>query len=279
VGVGARLRGRAAVGITGSTYLDRTWETAASSEDVVGGEPVNVTTRFASNGALNDVRLAFAWAFSSTLQGGVAYHAYTGENRMRISWEFPDSTRFGSVSQTSTLGLSGNGVSLGATWQPVRNLATSAYVRLGGDARLRIQDTLISKARTPAQQGIALRYDGVSGTIIAAGWERIHWSALRDLGSATLSVRDADRFAVGIETRGPSVAQTPVFLRAGVSRRDLPFAAAGHDVRETLLGFGGGYAIAAGRANIDLALQRAQRTAGDARERAWLLSFGLVILP
>jgi hypothetical protein len=143
--------------------------------------------------------------------------------------------------------------------------------------RLRANDTLVARADMPNHVGAALRYTGLRGTTFAAGWEKVDWSALRTLGTTDLDVRDTERLSFGLETTGPSVGNTPTFLRLGGFRRTLPFDALGSEARENGFSAGAGFALAFG--NVDLSLQRAIRTAGSARERAWLLSIGLAISP
>ena len=279
VGGGTRISPRLAMGLTLSTYLDRTWETTATNTDTVGGTAVALSKRFASSGAINDLRIAFGWTPSAKLRLGAAFHAYTGENRLAVSWIFPDSTPLLGVTQTSTLAYSGSALSAGAEWKAVSHVVVAAYGRLGATARLRVGDTLAATGHMPDHLGLALHYDGIRGTVLAAGWERIGWTAMRGLGSASLGVHDTERMSLGAESRGPQVAGSPLFLRLGASRRTLPFDANTGIVHESMFSFGTGMSVGSGRGNIDLAVQRAHRTGGSATERAWLFRFGLTITP
>lgn len=144
---------------------------------------------------------------------------------------------------------------------------------------MHVGDTLVANGDMPSHFGLAAHYDGLVGTVFAAGWERVEWTALSGLGTTDLAVRDGDRFSLGVQTRGPRVGSTPMLVRAGFARRTLPFDAAGAEVRETLITLGSGFRIPQQRGNIDIALQRALRSSGAARERAWLVSIGLAIYP
>lgn len=279
LGGAARISSHAAIAFSFSSYLDRTWETVASSLEHFGEDSVNLTTRYSSNGAINDLRAAFGWAFSDALHVGAGFHTYTGENRLNISWDFPDTAPFGDVTENSTLSYSGSAVSLGADWRVAKHWALAAYGRSGGAARMHIGDTLISRGDMPDHIGAGVKYDGSQGTVVSAGWERITWSAMRNLGSASLDVRDADRMSIGAETRGPSIARVPLFLRVGASQRTLPFGALGTQVRENTLSAGAGYLLARGLANLDVGVQRQSRSAGAGRESAWLWTFGFAISP
>jgi hypothetical protein len=170
-------------------------------------------------------------------------------------------------------------VSLGGEWNVLPHFSVAAYGRAGGTARMKIGDTLISRADMPGHLGAALQYDGLAGTVIALGWERVNWSSLRGLATNGVNVTDANRVSVGAESRGPSVAKVPVFIRLGLAHRTLPFESLGKTVGETTVSGGLGYALAHGAANLDLGIQRAHRSAGSATENAWLWTFGLIILP
>lgn len=280
-GGATRIRSNGSLAVTFSTYLDRTWETEAITSSEVGSDVVDVSTRYSSIGSINDLRVATGWQLGSSLRVGAAYHAYTGNNRLEIRWDFPDTLPFGDVSQSSVLVYTGRGVSGGAEWAIPKFGAVAAYARLGGRARLRVSDTLVAEASMPSHSGLAVRYDGIAGTTIAAGWERIGWASLADLGTATLGVRDSDKWTIGAEARGPSIGASPMFLRAGLGRRGLPFDALGKRVSETAITFGAGVAVARGRGNVDLGLQRLSRSAqgSGASERAWMFTFGLAITP
>jgi hypothetical protein len=280
-GGAAKLGSKLLMGLTFSTYLDRTYETHLNTTESIGGQDVDVVTRQSSAGAINDVRLAAGYNLNGKVRIGIGYHAYTGENRLGINWDFPDSVPFGDIAQSSTLAYSGKGVSAGIEWSALRHVGVSAYGRWGGGVKLRTGDTLLASANMPDHQGLALRYDGIKGTLVAAGWERITWSSLAPLGSASLGVKDADRISAGVETRGPNVGKSPMALRLGFAQRDLPFTALGQTVQERLFSIGGGFKLelGSGLANVDIALQRANRTAPSAKEHAWFLTFGLAITP
>ena len=68
--------------------------------------------------------------------------------------------------------------------------------------------------------------------------------------------------------------------RAGVRDRTLPFQASGQNVTEKSMSGGLGTALANNRVLADLALTHAARSANlPASEHAWILSFGLSVLP
>ena len=278
-GIAAKVSEKASVALTFASLLDRSYETLAQTSEQVGAETVNFTTRFASNGAINDVRAAVGWRFSERFRAGAGFHFITGENRLTIGRDFPDSVPLADVSSAATYSFSGTAASLGVDWRPVRTIGLSAHTRLGGSLDSRLADTLVGAGTVPFQLGAGLRYDGMPGTVFAASWVRTQWSDLEGLGSAGLSIRDANDVSIGVETRGPTLLGTATTLRAGARSRTLPFDLGTADVSEASYAFGVGIPLALGRASVNLAAQRAMRSGGGAQENAWLFSLGLAIVP
>jgi hypothetical protein len=71
-------------------------------------------------------------------------------------------------------------------------------------------------------------------------------------------------------------------LRLGSRYRTLPFLAAGEEVKELSFAGGIGAQFFRNRANFDVTLERAGRKVNgnvDAKERAYILSFGLRVRP
>jgi hypothetical protein len=278
-GIAAKVSEKASLSLTFATMLDRSYETASRTTEQVGNETVDVTTQFKSTGAINDVRAAIGWRFSETLRAGAGVHLFTGENRLTIGRDFPDTVPLADVSSNATYSFFGTGVSLGVDWRPLKNIGVGAHTRIGGTLDARLVDTLVGSASVPFQFGAGVRYDGMPGTVFAASWTRTQWSDMDGLGSAGLSIRDADDISAGVETRGPTVMRTATTLRAGLRQRTLPFDLGTSEVKETSFAFGVGYPLALGRASVNLAAQRALRSGGGAKENAWLFSFGLAIVP
>jgi hypothetical protein len=101
------------------------------------------------------------------------------------------------------------------------------------------------------------------------------------LGSARANPDDVWDFGLGIDAAGPRLLGAPLTLRGGARRRTLPFLAGNEQVRETAFTLGTGAPLARGRAQVDLFLERASRTAGDvdAKERSWTFGLGLTVRP
>src|SRR5439155_8849830 len=89
------------LGLSSSTFLDRSLETSLERVGIVGAstDTVTLTERTKVLGGIDDVRLAVAWSSSSVFRIGVGGHVFTGSNRITFSQLFPDSARYISTSQ------------------------------------------------------------------------------------------------------------------------------------------------------------------------------------
>ena len=280
VATGVPIGQRATLGISSSTFLDRTWSTSSDAGGRIGDDSVVFTDRFKVIGAINDVRLGFSWTFSPRFVVGVGGHVLVGENRISVSREFPDSLGFGSLLENFNIAYTGLAASAGVQFRPSRALGVAASGRLGGTLRARSSDTLVSRASVPDRFGVALRYDGFTGATIAVRADRTLWTQMDALGSDRVRTRDGWDFGLGGDFAGPRFLDTQMSLRAGARRRTLPFSPGSEDVTENAFVLGVGLPLAASRAGVDLALQRATRSGGGgAREHAWTISVGLSVRP
>ena len=274
------IASRGMLGLSFSTLLDRTWGTESRDKQLVGSDSVAYTERFRSEGALNDIRLAGAWAIRDNLIAGLGVHLFPGENRLTISREFDDSLSFAPLRDSTNVNYSGTGVSAGLLWRPARTITIGASGRIGGKLTLRESDTVRTTADAPSRYGVGVRYD-VPGTTIAFRADRTLWSKMGGLGSSRANPDDAWDFGFGVDAAGPRLAGAALTIRAGARRRTLPFLAADEQVHETAFTLGAGTPLAGGRAQLDLFIERAARSAGkvDAKERSWTFGLGLTVRP
>jgi hypothetical protein len=272
---------RGMISVSFSTMLDRTWGTQARVREQLGDDSVSFTETFKSEGALNDVRAGGAWAIRDNVIVGAGIHLFPGENRLSISREFDDSLVFAPLRDSANVNYFGSGVSGGVLWRPARTLTIGASGRWGGSLKLRESDTLVAKANAPSRFGAGLRYDVVPGTAVALRVDRTLWSKMEGLGSVRATPEDSWDFGLGVDAVGPRLGGSTIALRGGFRRRTLPFLASDARVRETAFTFGSGMPFAGGRAQLDLGLERAARSASDvdAKERSWTLGLGLTVRP
>ena len=272
---------RGSIGVSAATLLDRSSATSITRDLEVGGTVSTVTESTRMFGAINDLRLAFGWAPSTKFQLGLGVHAYTGQNRVFFSQSFPDSLKFSTISQVTTLGFRGYAGSAGIMIRPSRNFGFAVSGRKGAKIEARNADSAVAKANIPDRFGFGFAYEGIPGSSISAHVSRDMWSRMNDLSSA--EAVDTWEGGFGIESLGPRLIQRQTILRIGTRYRTLPYLAAGSEVSELSFAGGIGTQFFRNRATFDVTLERSGRKAKDsdigARERAYILSFGLRVRP
>jgi hypothetical protein len=267
------------LGLSSSTFLDRSTETSLVRRQLVGADSVNETELLKVLGAINDVRLALAWAGSPKLRIGGGFHVFSGSNRMTLSQLFPDSAKYISTSQGARLSYAGFAGSVGIEFHASRAIGFAVAGRMGGDLRAQSGDTAIGRARLPNHYSASVSFDGITGANISARVAHDTWSSLSSMGSSVHGF-DAWDYSGGAEVSGPRVMQRLITLRAGARFRTLPFGFNGQKVSETSVMGGLGVPLARDRAALDFTVQRAGRSAGgNITERGFILSFGLRVTP
>lgn len=266
--------------LSASTLLDRTSTTSfTTTQPLSSTESVDMTTKFAIDGAMNDVRLGAGWAPVRWLRLGAGAHAITGHNRVSVTQSFTDSTAFAPFNQTRVLSFSGGAASAGfelvSKW-----FVAAASARRGGTVRMTTEDTVLTHGNVPTRFGASLSFTGLTNSYISVRTSRDDWSSLGSLGESGLRGVDAWDTSVGADVAGPRLFDRTVFLRAGYRDRTLPFQAAGQDVREKSATGGLGLTFANNRILADLAVIRAARSASiAASEHAWSFSLGISVRP
>lgn len=270
-------------GVAVSTLLDRSSSTLTTRDQDVGGEIVTITESTRALGAINDIRLAAAWGFSQKFLIGVGGHVFTGQNRVVFTQSFPDTLNFTNIQQTSTLGFTGFAASAGVMIRPSRSIGFGISGQKGAKIEAKNADTVVSKANVPDRYSAGVSFEGIPGTSISANGSRVLWSRMNGLGSSDANAVDTWEAGGGVESLGPRVMSRQTVLRIGARYRTLPFTADGNEVKELSFAGGLGAQFFRNRATFDVSLERAARTTtgttSDARERSYILSFGLRVRP
>ena len=266
------------MGLSSSTFLDRSYETNLVRRQLIGVDSFDLTERSRVLGAINDVRLALAWSRSAAVSLGLGAHVFAGSNRIAFSQIFPDSAIFLSNSQTQRVSYTGFAVSAGAEFRPSRVIGFAVSARKGGDLTAETGDTVIGRGRLPDHYSGSIIYQGITGASIAARVAHDSWSSMSSL-SSSIQAFDGWDVGVGAEATGPRLLQRVLTVRLGARMRTLPFGLAGEKVSEKSFMGGIGVPLTRNRASFDLAVQRAARTSGSIDERGFILSFGLRVSP
>lgn len=285
--------------LSASTFLDRSFETSLTRQEIIGAptDTVTVTERNNVLGAINDFRLAVAWSGTPVLRIGVGGHVFAGSNRITLSTLYPDSSKYISNAQVGRISYAGFAASVGVEFHPSRAIGFALSARKGGDLRAQSNDTTIGTGRLPDHYSGSITFEGLPGTIVSARLAHDGWSSLGSLSATGIQAYDAWDGGVGIEASGPRLLQRIITVRAGARFRTLPFGAPGtsqvcvvclggspqttqNKVSERSFAAGLGIPLTRDRAALDVSLQRATRDAGtDVKERGFILSFGLRVSP
>jgi len=263
-----------------STLLDRTSVTSFRTTQAISStESVAMTTNYAIDGAMSDVRLATAWTPTNWLRVGVGAHGITGHNLVTITQSFDDSLQFSAFTASRVLGFGGTALSGGVeiVTKAVRPAGSGRY---GGPLSLHAEDTVLASGRVPNRFGASVAYVGIANSTIAVRTSHDNWSSLGTLGTSQLHPVDAWDSSIGADMAGPRLGDHLMFLRGGFRVRTLPFQAAGQNVSEKSITGGLGTAFAANRVVADLAVIHASRSANlSASEHAWTFSVGIAVRP
>ena len=270
-----------ALSLSGSTFLDRSYTTVTTGRVVVEGNSITTNDRSDVRGSIGDLRAGLGWRVNSKVSVGIGGHLFTGDNLVARRRVFADTLSFGSVDDSSHVTYYGMALSIGGELQIVKGLAVQGSYRAGGSLESRIRDTVRTQGSVPDRAGLSLRYYGIAGSTFAVGLEKVAWTQMKGLGSDLVQAHDATNLRAGAEVAGPRLRGSPVLLRVGYARNELPFGANSLTVKESRITGGLGLPIARDFASVDISVQRANRTmtGGTVKEAAWMLGFGLQIRP
>ena len=270
-----------ALSLSGSTFLDRSYTTVTTGSVLVEGKSIATNDRSDVRGSIADLRAGLGWRINSRVSVGIGGHLFTGDNLVARRRVFADTLTFGSVDDSSRVTYYGMALSVGGEFQIVKGLAVQGSYRAGGSLESRIRDTVRTQGSVPDRAGLSLRYDGIAGSTFAIGVEKAAWSQMKGLGSDLVQAHDATNIRAGAEVAGPRLRGSPVLLRVGYAKNELPFGANSQTVKESRITGGLGLPIKPDFATVDISVQRANRTmsGGAIKEGAWMLGFGLQIRP
>jgi hypothetical protein len=269
------------LGLSSSTFLDRSLETSLQRQQIVGdaNDTVTLTEKNKVLGAINDLRLALAWSKSPMFRIGVGGHVFSGSNRITFSQLFPDSSKYISTAQTSEISYAGFAASVGVEFHPSRLIGFAFAGRKGGDLRAESGDTTLGTGRIPDHYSASVVFQGIPGATVSARVAHDAWGSLTSLSSTGIRAFDGWDTGIGAEASGPRLMSRIITVRAGARFRTLPFAYNGEKVSETTFAAGLGAPLTRERASFDFSVQRASRSAADIKERGFILSFGLRVSP
>lgn len=269
---------RFAFALSFGSYLERTFDVQTSGTAVIRGESLTVVDRVASDGGASDLRGALGVRVGGGFLLGGAVHLISGSSTLRIRREF-SSSLYRTFAEQNQLQFGGFGASVGAVLRVSSGLQLGATARI--DSRLDVtrDATVLQTVDLPRTLSGGIRLIPVRGITMATTATWRSWSdAAVDLGA---SVRAFDTWEVGsgVEIGGIDQGTTRIPVRLGVRYAQLPFSARATQGREWIVAAGTGVPFAGGRIALDVSLERALRDGAGAREEAWHLAVGVLVVP
>ncbi len=284
-GFAAPVGSRIVVGFTASDYLSRNWDVVQSDTVTPRDSGVAVSDRTQSLGGVTDVRVAAAYRLTPTLSLGVGLHLLSGSAQVAVRRDFTSDTAYHSFVKTSETNYSGVGASFGVFLAPVSNVIVGASARVNGRLRAASpSDT--ARVHMPLELNGGVFYAPVEGITVAATAGHASWSAANaDLVAAgQAGSRDVWSVGAGAEVALLKMGGNVWPVRAGYRWRQLPFLigaspAGASALNEHAVSAGLSFSAAAGRANVDFAVEAGSRSAGTLSERFTTILLGVSILP
>jgi hypothetical protein len=270
-----------AFGLSYSTYANRDFSAATGDTLELREVLVPVFDTLTSRGGISDLRLAGSYKVREQSVVGAALHVFTGTNRMESHRTFAD-TQYLPVQQSAELSYAGVGASLGAVHQLAPSLWVAAIVRSDGNAKLDRDSTRVGTVDLPYSLGLGLRLKAGAKVDLAGHGIFRTWSGANSdlLASGGTGADNTFEVAFGGEYIGDPRKPYRRPIRFGAHYATLPFPLQpGLQPKEFGASLGSGLRFAQERASVDLSVEYLSRSAGDFKERAFVISVGVGVRP
>lgn len=270
-----------AFGLSYSSYTGRDFTLATVDTLELRGAPVEVFDTLSSRGGINDLRLAASYRLAPGWSVGGGFHVLTGSNRAEFQRGFGDPAYL-PVSEEAELSFAGIGWSLGTIRQFGPRLGVAAVVRADRYVGVDRDSTRVATIDLPYTLGLGVRYQLTSRLQLGTQGIFRSWSgANSDLqlegapgAENTVEVSFGGQY-VG-DPRRPF--RRPIRFGARYARLPFPLSS-GLQPDEFGVSLGSGTRFAQERAGIDLAVEHVWRSAGEFKERVFLVTVGVSVRP
>ncbi|MBI4502866.1 MAG: hypothetical protein HY700_17100 [Gemmatimonadetes bacterium] len=276
--VTAPLGPRLAYGLGFSQYAERTYDIATSDTLVLRGTPVAVSDHNRSAGGIVDIRAVLAWTKGPKLSAGLAANLIGGSSRISTTRQFSDSS-YRSFDDVTDAAFSGFGVSAGVVASPSTPLRIGGSIRVDSKLDRSVAGVKLGSIDLPVTVAAGVEYRPSPFVRFAATTAWRSWSSAgADLASAATQAFNTFDTGIGVELGGGK-GGFPIPLRLGFRYATLPFSPTSDQPKEIDLSAGTGLSLSGGRAQLNIAAERAMRDGGGASERAWQVTIGFHIRP
>jgi hypothetical protein len=269
------------VGLSYSTYANRDFTVATRDTVELREVLVPVSDTLSSRGGLSDLRLAAAYTLRERSVVGAAFHILTGSNRLESRRTFSDG-QYLPVQQSAELSYAGVGASVGAVQQLGAGLWVAAIARSDGKVIVDRDSTRVSQVDLPYTVGLGVRWRASPRLDLATHGIFHTWSGANSdlLASGGTGADNTIEASICGEYIGDPRRPYRRPIRFGARYATLPFPLQpGVQPNEFGVSLGSGVRFAQDRAGIDIAVEHLWRSAGDFKERAFVISIGVGVRP
>jgi hypothetical protein len=267
-----------AVALSSGPYLERTFDVQTSGSTVIRGESLTVVDRVASDGGASDLRGALAVRLGRSFLVGGAVHLISGSSTLHVRREF-SSSLYRTFAEQNQLQFSGFGASLGAVVRMSPGLQLGATARIDNRLDVTRDSAVVQTVDLPWTLAGGIRLVPVRGVTMATTATWRSWSNTAPGIGTSVRAFDTWEIGSGVEIGGIDQGTTRIPVRLGVRYAQLPFSARATQGKEWTVAAGTGVPFAGGRVAFDVALERALRDGAGAREVAWHLAVGVLVVP
>ncbi|MBA3259880.1 MAG: hypothetical protein H0T68_10520 [Gemmatimonadales bacterium] len=270
-----------ALGVTYTSYTSRDFTLATTDTLALRDVLVPVNDTLSSRGGISDLRLAASYRVAQGWAIGGGFHILTGSNRVQFRRAFADDSYL-TVNQQAELSYAGVGVSLGTIRRLGPGLAVAALLRSDRYVGIDRDSARVSRVDLPYTFGLGVRYRLSQRLELGTQGLFRTWSGANSdlLGQGAPGARNTVEVSLGGEYLGDPRRPFRRPIRFGARYGTLPFPlSSGARPEEFGVSLGSGARFAQQRAGIDLALEYLWRSAGEFKERAFVVTVGVTVRP
>ena len=227
-----------------SGMLDQSWAIIAEGEEVLGDETVPIVDVIRSNGGLSEIKVGAGYYMNERISLGVSVGMHTGNVQRSITRQYPDSSLLLPFSTTQSWKYSGPTASIGARWDPVRQVRVGASISWSGTLEAE-PDSLSSGTHEydmPLRLNAGASAQLTPRLLVTASGSVANWGGGSYTAPGTTEATVADRtidVGAGLEWSELRSGDRVFPLRLGVRRTQLPFHTQGETAANELTLSGG----------------------------------------
>jgi hypothetical protein len=281
--VGPIKRFPMALGLSFSNYTSRDFTLVSNDTILLRDVDVPVSDTFSSRGGISDLRAAASYSLQGGWVVGGSVHVITGSNRLTSVRVFEDvDSAYLPARQTSEISYAGVGFDLGMIRNFGSSFAVAAIARSDGRALIDRDSTRVARVDLPYTFGLGFRWKPVPKLELATQGIYRTWSGANSDLIEQGGTGSDNTFQVAIGGELTPDLRRPFRrpIRFGAHYGTLPFPLVpGEQPKEFGVSLGSGARFAQQRAGIDLGLEYVRRSAGDYKERAFVVTLGVSVRP